>query len=69
MNFKETIQQPEYRFLHDPTKVQGSLCYLTVSASPSRITTGFAKAAPKNFFLKSIGNSSLKTPFVSLRLP
>ena len=33
MNFAETIKQPEYRFLRDPSKIQGTLCYLTVSGS------------------------------------
>ena len=33
MNFKDAIQQPEYRFLHDASKIQGALCYLTVSGS------------------------------------
>ena len=33
MNFAETIKQPEYEFLHDSSKIQGKLCYLTVSGS------------------------------------
>ncbi len=33
MNFAETIKGPEYRFLHDPDKVRGKLCFLTVSGS------------------------------------
>ncbi len=33
MNFVATIQQPEYRFLHDASKIQGALCYLTISGS------------------------------------
>lgn len=33
MNFKDVIKQPEYEFLHDPSKIRGTLCYLTVSGS------------------------------------
>ncbi len=33
MNFAETIKQPEYKFLHDPSQIHGTLCYLTVSGS------------------------------------
>ena len=33
MNFSEAIKQPEYEFLHDPSKIRGKLCYLTVSGS------------------------------------
>ena len=33
MNFKDAIKQPEYDFLHDPSKIRGTLCYLTVSGS------------------------------------
>ena len=33
MNFKDAIKQPEYEFLHDPSKIRGTLCYLTVSGS------------------------------------
>ena len=33
MNFKDAIKQPEYEFLHNPSKIRGSLCYLTVSGS------------------------------------
>ena len=29
MNFKDVIKQPEYEFLHDSSKIQGTLCYLT----------------------------------------
>ena len=33
MNFKDAIKKPEYEFLHDPSKIRGTLCYLTVSGS------------------------------------
>ena len=33
MNFADAIKQPEYEFLHDPSKIRGTLCYLTVSGS------------------------------------
>ena len=33
MNFKDVIKQPEYEFLHDPSKIRGTLCYLTASGS------------------------------------
>ena len=33
MNFKDVIKPPEYEFFHDPSKIRGTLCYLTVSGS------------------------------------
>lgn len=33
MNSKDAIKQSEYEFLHDPSRIRGTLCYLTVSGS------------------------------------